>query len=179
LSSGKKPKYFEIILVAAGLVVVITAGLFVVTGWMLDVTRALYVDEATQQEAVEARIRPIGEVAIAGLDEAAEEAEERIDAPGPMEEPDTVAAAPREIDGAAVYRTACTVCHGPGIAGAPRTGDADTWEPRLAQGMDTLVRHAIDGFQGDAGYMPPRGGHANLSDEEVRASVQYMVDAIL
>src|SRR5690606_5606947 len=61
-----------------------------------------------------------------------------------------------DIDGEAVYRTACTVCHGAGIAGAPRTGDASAWEARLEQGMETLVKHAIEGFQGDAGVMPPR-----------------------
>lgn len=83
-----------------------------------------------------------------------------------------------EIDGEAVYRTACTVCHGAGIAGAPKTGDAAAWEARLEQGMETLVKHAIDGFQGDAGVMPPRGGHSNLSDEEVQAAVQYMVDTL-
>ena len=83
-----------------------------------------------------------------------------------------------EIDGEAVYRTACTVCHGAGIAGAPKTGEASAWEARLEQGMETLVGHAIEGFQGDAGVMPPRGGQSNLSDEEVQAAVQYMVDAL-
>jgi cytochrome c5 len=44
--------------------------------------------------------------------------------------------------------------------------------------MDTLVRHAIEGFQGQAGYMPPRGGNSTLTDQQVRDAVQYMVDQL-
>lgn len=91
---------------------------------------------------------------------------------------DAEGGAAEEIDGEAVYRTACTVCHGAGIAGAPKTGEASAWEARLEQGMDTLVKHAIEGFQGDAGVMPPRGGRSDLSDEQVQAAVQYMVDTL-
>ncbi|MFO7592434.1 MAG: c-type cytochrome [Pseudomonadota bacterium] len=93
-------------------------------------------------------------------------------------------AAEAETDGAdgdssqgkQVYDNACFTCHAQGIAGAPRLDDKAAWEPRIAKGMETLVSHAIDGFQGDAGVMPPKGGFMNLSDEEVRAAVAYMVE---
>jgi cytochrome c5 len=67
-------------------------------------------------------------------------------------------------------------CHGGGIAGAPKTGDAAVWAPRIAQGMDTLNKNALDGLQGSAGFMPPKGGRADLSNEEIIAAVQYLVD---
>ncbi|MYB34453.1 MAG: cytochrome c5 family protein [Gammaproteobacteria bacterium] len=74
-----------------------------------------------------------------------------------------------------VYTSYCTICHGAGVAGAPVTGDKANWESRLAQGMEVLLDHAINGFQGSAGVMPAKGGFANLSDEEVSQAVYYMV----
>ena len=61
------------------------------------------------------------------------------------------------------------------MAGAPKLGDTDNRAPRIEKGMEVLYTHAIDGFQGESGYMPPKGGFTNLSDEEVKAAVQYMV----
>jgi len=119
------------------------------------------------------RIRPVGQVAIAGQDA---ERPAESDEPAAGQEP--AAEAPQqELDGEAVYNAACVACHGAGIAGAPKTGDADAWQPRINQGMDTLVKHAVEGFQGEAGLMPARGGNSNLTDEQVRDAVQHMVEA--
>jgi cytochrome c5 len=74
-----------------------------------------------------------------------------------------------------VYAKSCSTCHGMGIAGAPKVGDAAAWEARIAQGEQTLLDHAINGYQGSAGYMPAKGGFAFLSDEDVAAAVAYMV----
>lgn len=79
-------------------------------------------------------------------------------------------------DGKAVYDQACMACHAQGVAGAPKQGDTEAWADRIAKGMDTLYENSINGFQGDAGMMPPKGGFANLSDEEVEAAVDYMVE---
>ncbi len=79
-------------------------------------------------------------------------------------------------DAKATYDTACAACHGQGVAGAPKLGDAAAWTERVAQGMDVMVDHAIKGYQGKEGYMPPKGGFANLSDDEVKAAVEYMVE---
>jgi len=85
------------------------------------------------------------------------------------------AAASAAVDGQQVYNAGCVACHGAGIAGAPRVGDTGAWTDRIAAGLDTLVAHAIDGFQGSQGMMPAKGGNPSLSDEEVRAVVEYMV----
>jgi cytochrome c5 len=78
--------------------------------------------------------------------------------------------------GKKLYDTACVACHGAGIAGAPKFGDKAAWAPRLKQGTTVLYEHAIKGFQGKAGMMPPKGG-SSASDEEVKAAVDYMANA--
>ncbi len=61
------------------------------------------------------------------------------------------------------------------MAGAPKTGDKAAWGPRIAQGIDTLHKHALEGYQGKAGYMPPKGGRADLSDQSIMNAVDYLV----
>jgi len=70
------------------------------------------------------------------------------------------------------YKMVCVACHGMGIAGAPKIGDKAGWGPRIAQGMDTLVTHALQGFRG----MPPKGGAMTMSDAQVTNAVGYMVE---
>jgi cytochrome c5 len=74
-------------------------------------------------------------------------------------------------DGKPVYDKVCTVCHGPGVAGAPKPGDKAAWAPRLQQGMDALVQSVVKG----KGAMPPKAGNPALTDAEIRAAVEFMV----
>ncbi|OIQ89038.1 cytochrome c-555 precursor [mine drainage metagenome] len=76
--------------------------------------------------------------------------------------------------GKALYTSTCIACHGAGIAGAPKVGDKAEWAPRIAQGLAVLDDHAIHGFQGKSGMMPPKGG-STASDDDVKAAVAYMV----
>lgn len=77
--------------------------------------------------------------------------------------------------GEQVYRNTCSICHRLGVRGAPRLGDKEDWLLRLAQGNETLYRHAINGYMGSKGSMPSRGSNARLSDDELKAAVDYMV----
>ncbi len=77
--------------------------------------------------------------------------------------------------GKGVYNKTCALCHASGVAGAPMPGNKEQWAPRIAQGKDTLYKHALEGFTGQAGMMPPRGGNTALTDDEVKAAVDYMV----
>jgi cytochrome c5 len=77
--------------------------------------------------------------------------------------------------GEAVYNQTCQVCHAAGVAGAPKLGDKADWGPRVAQGKDTLYQHAIAGFTGKKGAMPPKGGNTALPDADVKAAVDFMV----
>jgi cytochrome c5 len=86
-------------------------------------------------------------------------------------------ATPAKTDGKKAYDTACVACHGMGIAGAPKFGDKAAWSARIAQGANVLHDHAIKGYQGKAGVMPPKGGAASMPDADVKAAVDYMVAA--
>jgi cytochrome c5 len=77
--------------------------------------------------------------------------------------------------GEAVYNKACFVCHKAGVANAPKLGDKANWAPRIKQGEAKLVEHAIKGFKGKKGFMPAKGGRADLSDQAVTDAVAYMV----
>ena len=87
-----------------------------------------------------------------------------------------VAAAAPAIDGKKVYDASCVACHGAGIAGAPKVGDKAMWTARIAQGSATLYDHAIKGFTGKTGMMPPKGG-SPAPDADIKAAVDYMVAA--
>ncbi len=112
-------------------------------------------------KAVVERIKPVGEVTVAGSNAV-------MDALIP-------AAHAQANKGESVYKQGCAACHVAGVAGAPKLGDKASWKDRIAQGNDKLYEHAIKGFQGKKGVMPPKGGFANLSDADVKAAVDYMV----
>lgn len=82
--------------------------------------------------------------------------------------------APEHVLGKTVFDKTCALCHGAGVGGAPRPGDKANWAPRIAQGKDILYQHALEGFNGPAGFMPARGA-TSRPDAEVKAGVDYMV----
>jgi len=87
-----------------------------------------------------------------------------------------VAANGARPNGEAIWKAHCAACHASGVAGAPKIGDTQVWGPILAKtDQATLYKHAINGFSGERGYMPPKGGASNLSDADVKAAVDYMV----
>ncbi|MBV2208154.1 MAG: c-type cytochrome [Thermomonas sp.] len=79
------------------------------------------------------------------------------------------------VDGKKIYGATCALCHASGLAGAPKPGDKADWGPRIAQGEETIHKHAIEGFTGQAGVMPAKGGNMSLSDDEVKAAADFMV----
>lgn len=107
---------------------------------------------AQTPEAIAARISPVANEGFTLLD----------------------ANAPKVLQtGEAVYKAACAACHGTGAAGAPKFGDAAGWGPRIAQGYDTVLKHAIEGIRG----MPAKGGNPDLDEVEVARAVVHMVNA--
>lgn len=77
-------------------------------------------------------------------------------------------AADRKVE--EIYPKTCALCHANAGTGAPLTGDAKAWEPRLAQGIDTLVTHATNGFKA----MPPKGMCFDCTADEFKALIQFM-----
>ncbi len=80
-------------------------------------------------------------------------------------------------DGEAVYNSGCAACHATGVAGAPKVGDKAAWTDRITQDVATTYSNAINGFQGKDGVMPPKGGFMNLSDDDIKAAVDFMLTA--
>jgi len=115
------------------------------------------------QTAVAERIAPVGKVAISGEDNSA--VEEKVAAPVAL----------KDVPGEEVFNTTCVACHGTGLAGAPKVGDKAAWGPRIAQGSDTLHKHAIEGYTGKTGTMPAKGGMTSVTDASIMAAVDYMV----
>jgi cytochrome c5 len=133
-------------------------------------------DPLMQAEA-HARIKPFGQVAVAGQDNTDLAIIAPVTPPAAGAGPAADGAAAAPTDGKAVYESACVACHGSGLAGAPKFGDKAAWGPRVAQGMATLEKHAIEGYQGSAGFMPAKGGRVDLSDDAVKAAVEHMATA--
>ncbi|MFN3581820.1 MAG: c-type cytochrome [Pseudomonas sp.] len=115
------------------------------------------------ENAIAERIKPYGSVCLAG-DPCAEDLGGAVAAAGGE------GGAARS--GEAVYKQFCTACHGPGILGAPATGDDAVWAERLtaAGSLEALTTSAINGI----GAMPPRGTCADCSDEEILESIKFM-----
>lgn len=96
-------------------------------------------------------------------------------APAPVAAPAAVPVAENTV-GKSVFGRVCAMCHAVGAGGAPKPGDKADWGPRIAQGNDVLYKHALEGFTGAKGQMPARGANATLTDDEVKAAVNYMAD---
>ena len=119
----------------------------------------------------QARIAPVGDV-YAGATGAASQAAASAAA---------AAAATAQVayggttDGSVIFNNLCTGCHTSGAGGAP-TLDKAHWAARIPEGTETLYKHAIEGYTGpDGGVMPPKGGNAALSEEQIHATVDWML----
>ena len=161
-------KFFDMYSLVIGILAIFALGILVLAMKMSDSTQGIYTSDAEEyQAAVQDRIRPFGQVYLPG-EEAAANAPQVSEATHP--EPVETA-----MSGPQVFNSACIACHGSGIGGAPIVGDADAWVERITQGPDTLNEHAISGFTGSTGFMPPKGARMDLSDDEVRGAVEYMI----
>lgn len=140
-------------IVLASVVGVVGMALFILI-WakIFGVTETIDVVEPTAAlSKVEENIKPVAmvEVAIAG------------------------AAGATEKSGEEVVKAVCAMCHAAGLMNSPKIGDKAQWQPRIAQGYETLVKHAIEGIRS----MPARGGNPSLTDNEVASAVAHMANA--
>ncbi len=166
--SKQDSQFFNVFSLVLGILVAITLVLFALARSVgADTQGAHVLEDAKYHAAVRENIRPFGRVAVAGEDNTALAIADTSADSG-------AAVAVAFTDGKSVYEAACTACHGAGIGGAPKTGDAAAWAPRIAQGKATLYKHSIEGFQGSAGVMPAKGGRTDISDELIQAAVDYM-----
>jgi cytochrome c5 len=159
-------KFFDTFMLVLGILIGIAVVLYVLARIVAKDTQVAEVQASPEmRRAISERIAPIAKIAVAGQDNSA------------LAPAKPAAGAQQDLSGEEVFNQACNACHGAGVAGAPKFGDAAAWSPRIAKGADTLHKHALEGFQGQAGFMPPKGGATHLSDKSITNAVDYMVSA--
>jgi cytochrome c5 len=169
--SSQDQSFFNVFMMVIGTMVGIAVVLIITARIVASNNQLAWVQaDPAYAASVDERIAPVGRVSIAG-EEPAPVAAAASDAVPAAEAPAEVA---KVRDGEDVYNAACMACHSSGAAGAPKVGDAGAWKARIAQGTDVLYKHAIEGYQGAAGFMPAKGGQVALPDAEVIAAVDFM-----
>ena len=145
-----------------GVLVAMTIVLFIIAQNIVEPD--LKLDDPRVAEAVQERIRPIGRLNTGDAPAAAATAATTVQ---------TAAAQAAETrSGAEVYDMVCHVCHSTGVLNSPKLGDAPAWTERLAKGKEALYASSINGLN----QMPPKGGRPDLSDDEIRLAVDYMLE---
>lgn len=143
-----------------GVLVAMTIVLFIIAQNIVEPD--LKLDDPRVAEAVQERIRPIGRLNTGDAS-----------APAAAATVQTAAAQAAETrSGAEVYDMVCHVCHSTGVLNSPKLGDAPAWSARLAKGTEALYASSINGLN----QMPPKGGRPDLSDDEIRLAVDYMLE---
>jgi cytochrome c5 len=163
-------QFFDFFMLIVGILVGVAVGLFLLVRMIaIDSQGQFVLDDPTVQAEIAERIAPVGSVVLLG-------AAELEAAPAPTVTPARVETT---LTGPQVYNEACYLCHqAPGVGGAPVLGDAAAWAGRLEQGRGVLIEHAINGYQGDAGFMPAKGGRVDLSDDEIESAVDYLIEQL-
>lgn len=139
----------QLVIAVTGFFLVIVIGIILLVSFVTNAPVTGAGTDSLNAEAVANRVRPVAEEGFTVVDTSA----------------------PRVLQaGAAVYAATCAACHDSGLAGAPKTGDNGLWTARLAQGYDTLLKHAVEGIRA----MPAKGGNPDLSDVEVARALVFM-----
>lgn len=123
---------------------------------LLGMVLVFSVNATMNDQSIAQRLKPVGNVCVEGDDCGSASA--------------TAASGPK--DASDIYNSSCVACHGSGVLGAPKLGDAAVWTAKLEKGLDVLTANAISGINA----MPPRGTCASCSDEEIKQTIQYMID---
>lgn len=161
--------FFNVFSVVLGLLVAFAILMFALARFVgKNEQNAHVLNDPLLLQSVEQRVANPARIAVAGADNTALTI-------APVSTAATATVAVTFSDGPSVYEGACKTCHNPpGLVGAPPFGDKAAWSPRIAKGKATLYEHAIKGFTGEKGVMPPKGGNTTIDDDLIKAAVDYM-----
>jgi cytochrome c5 len=171
--SKQDTHFFNVFSLVIGLLVGVAIFLFAFSRIVAGQTQGMQVyTDPGYLTSVTQRIQPFARVAIAGQDNAAL----AIAPTTPAGQAGSALPVPK--NGQQAYQDVCSACHGQGIAGAPKAGDAAAWGPRIAKGKPTLYEHALHGFQSEGKVMPAKGGRVDIPDAVIKQAVDYMVGMV-
>lgn len=163
--STRNQRFFDGFMLILGVFVGVLGGIVFMKAFSAGAGSERF-DDSDFIGATDERIRPIGRVALIGDPDVGVR-------PVVHTVADSVSA---PMSGPQVYNENCYLCHAaPGVGGAPVFGDAQAWAPRIAQGQEILTERVINGYQGELGVMPPKGGRTDLSDEEILEALAFML----
>jgi len=151
-SEYKGSTFWQLILVIPGSILAFTLIISLIAKSSSIANAPVEVKASADVAQVESNIKPVAVVELAAIDA------------GPHV----------DKSGEEVVKAVCSMCHGAGLMNSPKIGDKEAWKPRVAQGYDTLVSHAVQGIRA----MPAKGGNASLSDAEVAGAVKFMANAV-
>lgn len=155
MNNNKSGKFFVgslvVFLVLFGVVLMVLSN-------MQNVAKNVTAPASMDADAIAERIKPVAEVNVGEPPV--------VEAPAAVPVEDTAGG-----PGEQIVTAVCAACHASGLMQSPKLGNADDWAPRIEKGIETLYSHAINGFN----MMPAKGGRADLSDDEIKAAVDYMV----
>ncbi|MFT7052820.1 MAG: cytochrome c5 [Psychromonas sp.] len=133
------------------LLIGLTISLFSTAGFAQDLSEAAIAD----------RIAPVGSVYLDGEIITAKQGAASAEPAGPR-------------SGEKIYNTYCAACHATGVLDAPKKGDPDAWQPRIAQGTETLLKHALEGFNS----MPAKGTCGDCSEQEIASTIAFLTNGL-
>lgn len=145
-----------------GVLVAMTLALFVIAQNIVEPD--LKLDDPEVAEAIQERIAPVGRLNTGEAPVATASVALIADAQ----------AAPEFETGEAVYNTVCQACHTTGVLNSPKLGDPAGWETRLPKGNEALLQSVLNGLN----LMPPKGGRPDLSDDQIKMAVDYMLKSL-
>lgn len=133
------------------LLIGLSISLFSTAGFAQDLSEA----------AIAERIAPVGSVYLDGEIITAKQGVDSGEPQGPR-------------SGEKIYNTYCVACHATGVLGAPKKGDSDAWQPRIAQGTETLLKHALEGLNS----MPAKGTCSDCSEQEIASTIAFLTNGL-
>jgi cytochrome c5 len=151
--SHQEKSLFTTFAAVLGFLVVLAVAFYFVAQTVVGSSKVVPGDDSQATQTADENIKPVGSVVVAGESSAG-----------------AAVAGPRA--GADVFNGFCMACHATGVAGAPKVGDKAAWVPRFKQGMDTLVKNAVNGIRA----MPPKGTCGDCSDEELKGAIAHMLN---
>jgi cytochrome c5 len=150
--------------VVLGTLVVVTVAVFLIARILTGEDKPDRSDPIAQG-IIEERIAPVGQVYVGSVP---------ADVTKEIQEPAQGSAGAGFASGKDVYDAVCVACHGTGVAGAPKFGDKAAWAQYLSDSIEQIYQYALNG----KGAMPPKGGRADLSDDELKQAVDYMLNEV-